>query len=353
MSAVVERGALMAAEIAEQPARWLDLLNDRRHEIERAAAVISTADPQLLVMIARGSSDHAAQYGQYLAQAILGVPVQLATPATTTAHEATLRYPRAAAIAVSQSGESPDLIATVKATQTAGVPVVALTNRASSTLATLADVTIDLTAGVERSVAATKTYSAEILALWLLLSTASGRPWVELVDAVERAAEVAAEMLAEPLPVDLVARLAEADRVLAVGRGFSMSTAKETALKLMETCALPASGWSAADATHGPLGQVVAGTPVIAFTASPAGRASVLAFVDAARELGGAIAIIGDGPTRSELVSPALSRETGLAPELLPLVEIIPAQRLALAVSLARHRDPDRPPGLRKQTSTH
>lgn len=353
MSAVIDPGALMGAEIAEQPARWLDLLAQRRHDIERAAAMISGADPQVLVMVARGSSDHAAQYGQYLAQALLGIPVQLATPATTTAHSAVLRYPRATAIAVSQSGESPDLLATVGALGFAGIPVVAITNGATNTLASIADVPIDLTAGVERSVAATKTYSAEILALWLLISTAAGRPWDALVGEVEAAASVAAEVLDEPLPNDLVESLARADRALIVGRGLSMSTAKETALKLMETCAMPASGWSAADATHGPLGQVVPGTPVIAFTASPGGRESVLAFADAARALGGGIAIVGPGLDGVGSVSPALARASSLAPELVPLVEIIPAQRLALAVSLARHRDPDRPPGLRKQTSTH
>ena len=198
----------------------------------------------------------------------------LATPSTVTAFGTSLTYPRTVMLAVSQSGESPDLLDTVRSAIAAGVPVLAFTNSDTSSLSGLADVHVCLTAGPELSVAATKTYTAELLALFLVLRRASGADWLALQDGIAAASQAARLTLdTNSEAVSTTAKsLIDADRVLVVGRGYAMSTAKEGALKLMETNAMAASGWSAADATHGPLGQVVPGTPVIALTASPNGR---------------------------------------------------------------------------------
>lgn len=340
-----EAGAHMRAEIAEQPARWLDLLDHEQPSLMAAAELIRGTDPQLLVFAARGSSDHAAMYGQYLAHNVLGIPAMLSTPSTVTAFGTRLKYPISVMIAVSQSGESPDLLDTVRAAKLSGVSVVALTNNDSSALAGLADLHVRLMAGPELSVAATKTYTAELLALYMVLTLAAGGSWAETIGKAEAAAEAAARVIDETNTSGgrLAEALADADRVLVVGRGYSMSTAKEGALKLMETNAIAASGWSAADATHGPLGQVVPGTPVIALTASPGGRESVQAFVEASQELGGTIIELGlPGGTGPQVIDPAL----------LPLIEIIPLQQLALNLALGRGIDPDKPAGLKKVTKT-
>lgn len=340
-----DAGAHMRSEISEQPARWLDLLAHEERNIIYAAELLRRVDPQLLVFAARGSSDHAAMYGQYLAHNLLGIPAMLSTPSTVTAFGTKLKYPTSVMIAVSQSGESPDLLDTVRAAKGGGVPVVALTNDEDSTLAGLADVHVCLTAGPELSVAATKTYTAELLALYMVLILAAGGSWTEAKGNAEAAAEAAARVIDETIRSGgrLAEALADADRVLVVGRGYSMSTAKEGALKLMETNAIAASGWSAADATHGPLGQVVPGTPVIALTASPGGRESVQAFVEASQELGGTIIELGlPGGTGPQVIDPAL----------LPLIEIIPLQQLALNLALGRGIDPDKPAGLKKVTKT-
>lgn len=354
MNHIATPGAHMAAEIVEQPERWRELLRTGRGALEAAAQVIRDADPALIVFAARGSSDHAAMYAQYLTHNVLGIPALLATPSTVTAFGSELRYPAAVMLAVSQSGESPDLLETVRAAKHAGVPVVAFTNSEADSLAALSDVHVQLSAGPELSVAATKTYTAELLALHLVIRLAAGDEWSALEPRVRVAADVAASVIADTSPVSrLAAALEGADRVLVVGRGYSMSTAKEGALKLMETNAIAASGWSAADATHGPLGQVVAGTPVILLTASPDGRESVEAFARAAAEVGGRIISVGiavDGAT--EHVSLAGFQREELDPSLLPLIEVIPLQQVALELALRRGMDPDQPAGLAKVTKT-
>lgn len=340
-------GEHMRAEIAEQPDRWIDLIVNQREAIQSAAALIRTTDPELLVFAARGSSDHAAQYGQYLAHNLLHIPAMLATPSTFTAFGTALRFPRSLMLAVSQSGESPDLLATVRATNLAGVPVIAITNDPDSSLAKLGDIHVSLSAGPELSVAATKTYTAELVAIYAVLTQAAGASMDDTYQAVRTVASAAAVVIdgGSSVVSTWTESLIDAPRVLVVGRAYSMSTAKEGALKLMETNSIAASGWSAADAKHGPLGQVIPGTPVIFLTTSPGGRESVEAFVDDVQGLGGRPIILD--PSFPGMSFP------GLDPALIPVLEIIPLQQLALMLSLARGLDPDRPAGLLKVTQTH
>lgn len=351
MSVAAAGGALMRAEIREQPARWRELLT-RPDDLDAAVRLLTDADPQLIVFAARGSSDHAAVYGQYLAHARLSIPALLATPAAVTALDARLRLPRAVVIAVSQSGSSPDIVATVDEARAAGAVVIALTNDEASPLALRADVHVPLSAGAERAVAATKTYTAEIAALHQIITGAAGAGWSTRSDALQRAADAVERYLeSRDDGLDAVAELvAGADRLVAVGRGLSMASAREAALKLMETCAIAASGWSAADATHGPLGQVTPGTPVLAFSGSPGGQESVMAFARAAAALGGVPIAVGpgmDGVSRHRLT-------VALAPDdaLIPLTEIVPIQLLAAEVASRLGRDPDAPAGLSKVTWT-
>lgn len=331
-------GEWMRSEIAEQPRRWASLVAEGRADLVAAAELIRAEQPQLLVFVARGSSDHAAQYGQYLAHNVLRIPGQLATPGTTTVYHSAISYPRSIGIAVSQSGESPDLLETVQSLRAAGVKVVGLTNDPASTLAGLVDVHVDLRAGVERSVAATKTYTAEVLALNLLLSLAGGEQWSALAHAADHTARVASTLIDDELRgPGLVGSLDHRDRAMLIGRGYSMATAKEGALKLMETCRISASGWSATDATHGPLGQVVTGLPVIGFTTDPASRPSVVSFMEAAARLGAEVHRVEIDCVDSRLAA---------------LVDIVPVQAAALRTALGKGLNPDLPAGLAKVTRT-
>ena len=353
-------GVHLRSEIAEQPARWRDLVATQRQSIDIAASLLRAVDPELLVFAARGSSDHAAQYGQYLAHNVLRIPAMLATPATASAFGVTLDYPTAVMLAVSQSGESPDLLQTVRSAQSTGVPVISFTNNNDSSLARISQVHVSLAAGAELSVAATKTYTAEILALYLVLSRAQGVEWSELERTVNAIAESAERTLRSSVDAaeKLAAVLHDEQRILVVGRGYSMATAKEGALKLMETNAIAASGWSVADATHGPLGQVLKGTPVIVLAASPGGLESVATFSTAAAALGAKLIVIGSQPldtdTRpfSRVLLPGLD-DQAIDAALIPLIEILPLQLLALELAVTRGLDPDRPTGLNKVTKTH
>lgn len=336
-------GALMRSEILEQPQRWREIL-DTRTAIDAAARLIRETNPALLIIAARGSSDHAGMYAQYLAHNLLGIPAQLATPSTGTVFGSVLRYPAAVMIAISQSGSSPDLLHTVDIKRRAGVPVIALTNDPASPVAQAADVHVPLKAGPELSVAATKTYTAELLTLFLLISRAAEDSWSALGDRALTTALAAEKAL--PTVPDLVQEavdaLESADRALVVGRGYAMATAKEGALKLTETSSIAASGWSAADATHGPLGQIRPETPVILLTADEAGRESVDRFGQQAAALGGHLITF---PPLHDATDPSQQA-------LIPLLEILPLQVTALRLALTRGLDPDRPAGLSKVTRT-
>lgn len=344
-------GALMAAEIAEQPALWRAFLPAVGDALRAAADHIARAEPELFALVARGSSDHAAMYGQYLFHAVLGVPTMLTTPSSYSAYGARLRYPRTVAIAVSQSGSSPDLLAAVSGMREAGVPAIGITNTPASPLAELASALVPLHAGQERSVAATKTYTLSLVAFAALAAVIRGEDPAGLEEAIDDVSTRAGELLA--LAEDWADRLIGDglpwDRVVVAGRGLSMASAKEAALKLMETNALAASGWSAADAIHGPLGQVVESTRVFALNRASAGRESVDRLVETARRRGGRVCLVGsggDGEASFDLGAGNLDTRW------LPLLEILPFQVLAHRLAVARGLDPDRPDGLSKVTLT-
>lgn len=334
-------GALMRTEIGEQPGRWMDLLRERE-PIDEAADAFTRARPTLLAVAARGSSDHAGLYGQYLAHSLLGVPTMLGTPATLTVYGASLRYGSAVFIALSQSGASPDLIESARAARAGGVPVISATNAPQSPLALAADVHVPLCAGEEFSVAATKTYTAELLALYLLLGRVRGTSWDQLDEAVSALSDAAGALIPElaGMTAPLVTALEHADRALVIGRGYSYATAKEGALKLTETSGIAASGWSAADATHGPLGQVVGGTPVLLLNSSAFGRESITALGEKAAASGAARHVVD------------VNASPRVADELLPLLEVLVLQHAALETALARGKNPDAPVGLTKVTRT-
>lgn len=345
-------GQFMASEIAEQPAVLDRLLRDGARSIAEVAAAVARRAPRFVLLAARGTSDHAALYGKYLLEVRLGLPAGLVSPSTMTVYGARPDLTDVLFVAVSQSGGSPDLIEPLRAARDCGALTLAVTNNPESTLAGSAELHVDVGAGAERAVAATKTYTAELMALYLLWEGVAGRP----------AAQAAAELpqLAEAVlgRQDRVAALAQryrfAERLVTTARGFSYPTAREAALKLMETSYLSAQAFSGADLLHGPMAVVDEVMPVIAIINCGAGGKAMTPVVDRLRERRADLVTIGGtgGESRDEVTTVALPEAARIAEELSPILEILPLQQLAWHVAVSRGGDPDRPRGLSKLTQT-
>ena len=342
-----EPGRRMRQEIAEQPARWSQLLTEAGQQIADIRARIWAAPPRAVVFVARGTSDHAALYANYLVQTGLQVPAASASPSVVTLYGAQPDLRDVLVVAVSQSGESPDLVSFVDSAHRSGARTLALTNRATSSLAAMSDEVVDIRAGEETAVAATKSYTGELLALAGLFASADVTPRLSaLPDLANDVLRAAAEGLG-----GLAGRYRYATRVMTAARGYSSASAREAALKLVETSYLSAHGMSSADLLHGPVALLDESVPLLCFaSAGPdAPELQDLAALAAAR--GVDVDVIGDGTVAGRTLPPLLPR--GMEPQLRPLLEILPAQLLAAELAVARGHDPDAPRGLSKITRTY
>jgi glucosamine--fructose-6-phosphate aminotransferase (isomerizing) len=331
----------MATEVAEQPAVLAKIL-DAQDEFAAAAERIAAAKPRFVLIAARGTSDHAGLYAKYLAEVLLQLPAGLVSPSALTVYGARPDMHDVLFIAVSQSGRSPDLVDSLTAARSRGALTVAVTNAIDSPLADAAEIAVDVRAGTERAVAATKSYTAELLSLYLLF--AGGRA----ADAAARRPEAAARTLAltpDDRLVAVAAPLQYAERLVVTARGYSYATAREAALKLMETSYLSAMAFSGADLLHGPLAMIDRSVPVIAVTSPGRGGDAMAPVLERLAELGAHVLQVGSA------TGLPIAHE-GIAEELLPLLEILPLQRLAWRLALDRGMDPDRPRGLSKVTQT-
>ena len=346
-------------EIREQPEVAARLLRDGTSQIDGIADHVAgrLADREIdhVVIAARGTSDHAAIYAQYLFGAYLRLPVALATPSLISLYGVEPRLDRSLVIGVSQSGQSPDIVGVVAAARRQGAPTIALTNDVGSDLATAAAHHIELRAGPERAVAATKTYTAELLAVALLVTALEAR----LGPVAGRNEELAAVPAAMAAALDTehdaetVARhLADRDRLIVVGRGFNYATAREMALKLKELARLAADPYSAADFLHGPLVLVEPGYPVIVLASSGPTAPDIDALLGRLADLDVEPIVISDRPEAIAAASFAIRLPSGLPDWLTPIVAIIPGQLLALHLAIARGIDPESPRWIAKITRT-
>ena len=346
--AMTTPGRLMAAEIAEQPQVWRRLLVDGAEVIKAAAAKIHTYAPRFVLFVGRGSSDHAALYAKYLVEITHRLPAGLVSPSTMTVYGAQPELRDVLYIAVSQSGSSPDLVKAVEIARGRSALTLAVTNNPNSGLAAAAEIHVDVLAGQEGSIAATKSYTAELLALYLLLDRVrggDGRHAAPLPD-------LGAQVLAADDVVDALAqRYRFAQRFLITGRGYSFPTACEAALKLMETCYVCAQAFSGADLLHGPLASVDPQVPVLAVVPEGAGGQAMLQVLARLAERHADVVAIGTGLAR-EKVAGRIPLPSATPEELSPLLAILPLQRLALHLAIARGGDPDQPRALQKVTET-
>lgn len=340
-------GTVMAREIAEQPQVLARQLQEGLRAYRVVADELRRADPRFVLLAARGTSDHAALYAKYLLEITLGLPVGLVSPSTMTAYGSRPDLRDVLWVAVSQSGGSPDLVESTTVAAQGGALTVAVTNAPDSALARAARLHVDVLAGPERAVAATKSYTAQLLALWLLVDAWHGGD----AGPAHVLPELAAQVLAAPDVLGVAERFRFASRVVTTGRGFSYPTAREAALKLMETSYLSAHAFSGADLLHGPLAMVDEAVPVIVVVPEGVAARLLVPVLDRLAELGADVCVVGEA-TAAPRASTVLALPSGVDEQLSPVLQILPLQRLAHLMAVGRQHDPDAPRGLLKVTRT-
>lgn len=343
--------SFLEREIAEQPdvaARLLDRLLPRLDELR---AHLTGRGAEQVLLVARGSSDNAARYAQYLWQTGPGVTVTLAAPSLTTVYARPLDLRRHAVVAVSQSGRSPDVVAVVEQARAAGRPTLAVTNDPASPLAGAAELVLDLGAGRERSVAATKTYTSSVLAL-AVLGCALGEPGALPVDDLRRVPDALAAAVTGATGVDAAAALmAKVDRAVCVGRGLNLSTAHETALKVTELTGTLVAPFSPADLMHGPVAAVGPHAPALLVAPDEPASVSVLDAVPELRRRGAPVVLLG-ARERDDALVVGLPATASLPGWLTPLTSVALGQQVAWRTAVLRGVDVDRPGDLSKVTLT-
>ena len=339
-------------EIREQPATLTRVVERGRDAVEAAATAIRAADPEFVVIAARGTSDHAATYAQYVFGIRHGLATALASPSIVSLHGASLRLERALVIGVSQSGASPDVAAVIEAARRAGAVTVAITGDVGSTLGRAAGRVLALHAGAETAVAATKTYTAELTVIAMLSAALRGAPdeWTALASLGSAAARALEE---DGQAARIAAEQAALPRAFVLGRSYSYATAREWALKLKELTYLPADPYSTADFMHGPLALVSRDDVVLAASTAGAGAADVAQTVDRlVRDHGVRVLLLSDDGDASATPTWALRAPSGLPEWLAPIPAIVPAQLHAYHLARARGLDPDTPRSISKVTLT-
>jgi glucosamine--fructose-6-phosphate aminotransferase (isomerizing) len=339
-------------EILEQPQASQRLLDAAPTSFSAIADELRRRRPRFAVIAARGTSDNAALYAQYLFAVRNGLLVSLATPSTITLYEAHPNMRDALVIGISQSGRSPDIVAVLDEARSQGAVTISLVNDPSSPLADASRHVVDLRAGPELATAATKSYTTELLAV-ALLSTA-----LDAASAQEQAdLEKIPGLMSDALSTEESARRiagghGERLRCVVLGRGYDYATAREWSLKLLELAQLHALSFSTADFEHGPMALAEPGFEVLAVAP---GGVSLDAQIDVLRTLrrdhGARLLVVSDAAEALEL-DEGLPLPTGIPNWLTPLISIIPGQLYAYYVTLARGLDPDRPRTISKVTET-
>jgi glutamine---fructose-6-phosphate transaminase (isomerizing) len=339
-------------EILEQPEVAARFIRRAPDVVGPLAEAIRTRGVDHVVIAARGTSDHAAIYAQYVLGVRHALSVGLGTPSVISLYGARPRLDRSLVVGISQSGASPDVVAVVEEGRRQGAPTMAITNDPASPLAAAAETCIDLGAGPELAVAATKTYTTELLAIASLSAAMTADP----ADAAALAAipdAMAGAIALEPAIESMARDQADADRLLVLARGYEYATAREWALKLKELARVFADPYSAADFEHGPLALLESGVPVLA-TVRPGPTAEpLIALLERLREdLDAAIGVVSDQPAALELARWPFALAPGTPEWLGPTVSIVVGQLHALHLTRARGLDPELPRNLSKVTRT-
>lgn len=340
-------GRAMDGEMAAQP-NLLERLIQRRQAMVDSVREAVPQSIHGIVLLARGSSDNAAVYGRYALEFALRQPVALAAPSLWSRYGLEQDLRGHLAIAVSQSGRTPEIVTTLDALRGAGATTIAITNDGSAPIGSAADVTIDLQMGLESAVPATKTFTAQVAAFGFVAEALGNPPWTAAD--WEEVPRAQAAVIDDPQPaVEAAVVIAGARGSLHVARGPLYAVALESALKLSEASAMPATGFSSADFLHGPVAAAGPSMSVIAYLAPGPVANDVRAAAEAARRAGAPLVVVAAEPPPHGLHVPVPS---GVTEWLAPLVHAVRAQQLAEHTALHLGVDPDRPGGLSKITMT-
>jgi len=338
----------MLSEIAEQPAALSRTINEERKKIAKLGQTLRERQINFIVLVARGSSDNAALFGRYLLEITTGIPVSLSAPSVHTIYNAKLKLDHALVVGVSQSGEGEDINLVLENARQCGAYTVGITNEPNSSMTNLVHETLLMHGGRERSVAATKTFTGQMLLFYMLAAElAESSPSYERIPDF-----VSAALEQQPAILELVQRYVFMENCVVVGRGLAYANAYELALKLMETCYVVAERFSSADFLHGPLAMVERHFPVILF--APPGKMlpGVKNLIERLRELHADTLSITSDIDVYGLCTRSIIMPREIDEFLAPIPYIVPGQLFAALLAEAKGLDPDSPRSLSKVTRT-
>jgi glucosamine--fructose-6-phosphate aminotransferase (isomerizing) len=342
----------MLEEIRQQPDALERTLRSELKVAERFKRLIGKRRPRLVVLVARGTSDNAAMFGRYLLEITTGIPVSLAAPSIYTLYHARVDFRDALVVAVSQSGESTDTNLVLSHARKQGAMTIGITNESESTLAELAEHVFLVRAGREKSVAATKTYTGQVLMLYLLAYALGAKIRPDDLARLPQRAHLALRL--EPEIDALSERYRFMDHAVVMGRGLNYANAYEFALKLMETCYVVAERFSSADFLHGPIALVEANFPVFAFAPAGVTWPGIREAIEKLKPLKAETVIITDSGNHSatEVGARVIKLPQRVGELYTPIPYIIPAQMFVACLAAQKGLDPDRPRTLTKVTRT-
>ena len=339
-------------EIAEQPERIAELITKQRKVVENVAAAIRQRQVPYVFLAARGTSDNAGRYANYLWGARNGLPMALATPSLFTYYQRPPKLAGALVVGVSQSGQSPDIVAVLEEGRRQGCLTLAITNEPGSPLAGAADFVLDVQAGAEKAIAATKTYTTELMTIAMLSVALGGESaaWKELRRVPAWMRQVLKQ---EKLIAQAALRYRYMRQCVVLGRGYNYSTAFEASLKLKELTYVEAEPYSSADFLHGPIAMVERGFPVM--VTAPLGKVFEPLLEVMARlrkEFLADLLVVSNAKKALSLAQVPLSMPAEVPEWLSPLIAILPMQLLAYNIALVKGYDPERPRSIGKVTET-
>jgi len=342
----------LRSEILEQPAVLARLLESQREVVEEVARAIRARGVRFVLLAARGTSDHAGLYAKYLWGAVNRLPVALAAPSLFGLYQRPPVLEEALVVGISQSGQSPDIVGVVAEGRRQGALTLVITNAPDSPLAQVGDMVVDIGAGEERAVAATKTYTAQLMAVAMLSAALEGSDarW----EALERVPAMVEQALGLETGVERATeRYRYMERCVVLGRGYNYATAFEWALKIKELTYVIAESYSSAEFLHGPIAILEPGFPVLAVAPTGGVYADMLSLL---RELTDGrraeLVVVSNGEEALSLAQTPLPLPGDLPEWISPLVGIVPAQLFCYYLTRTKGYDTERPRGLRKVTLT-
>jgi glutamine---fructose-6-phosphate transaminase (isomerizing) len=340
-------------EIFEQAGVLANLLVNQRRQVEKIAAEINRRDIQYVFLAARGTSDNAGRYANYLWGAYNQLPLALATPSLFSIYNQPPRLKNALVLGISQSGKSPDIVSVVEEGKRQDCLTLSITNEPDSPLANASDFVMDIQAGVENAVAATKTYTAQMTAI-AMLSVALAKDQSRWTELEKLSSWVETVLKLDDHLEQISTRFRYMQRCVVLGRGFNYATAFEWSLKLKELTYIEAEPYSSADFMHGPIAMVDQGVPVMVVTPSGKVYDSLMPLIKQLKETQLAeLAVISDQSEALALARAPIPLPSGIPEWLSPIVSIIPAQLFCYHLTRHRGYNTEAPRTLHKVTETH